>query len=180
MAELKAVPADPYNGSPIVPTGDPMKDGLGPAAWAERSDTPDLTAYGQPKVVPLRAAPGFHVNPQDPNPVGLAVKGADGAVAGTIREVWVDRSEPQVRYYEVELAGGGGRRLLPAAFVQWPWFGLVKADHVLVKAITAAQFAGVPTTKSDTQVTFLEEDRIGAYYAGGHLYATPDRAQPWI
>ena len=35
MSELKAVPADNYNGSPIIPTGNPMIDGVGPAAWAK-------------------------------------------------------------------------------------------------------------------------------------------------
>jgi len=30
------------------------------------------------------------------------------------------------------------------------------------------------------QVTLLEEDRISAYYAAGLLYATSDRAEPWI
>ena len=58
--ELKAVPADNYNGSPIIPTGDPMKDGLGPAAWVnDRADRPDYTAHGTPKIVPLRAAKNY-------------------------------------------------------------------------------------------------------------------------
>lgn len=32
MADIKAVPVDGWNGSPLVPTGDPMLDGVGPAA----------------------------------------------------------------------------------------------------------------------------------------------------
>jgi len=36
-------------------------------------------------------------------------------------------------------------------------------------------FAGVPTTKSTSQITKLEEEKICAYYAGGTLYATPER-----
>ena len=52
--------------------------------------------------------------------------------------------------------------------------------RVLVKSITAAQFADVPRTKSPAQVTFLEEERISAYYGGGHLYATADRLGPVI
>ena len=39
----------------------------------------------------------------DPDPRGLPVKAADGAVAGSIVDIWVDRSEPQVRYYRLEL-----------------------------------------------------------------------------
>ena len=46
MSELKAVPVDGYNGSPLVPTGNPMVDGVGPAAWADRADVPDLTFHG--------------------------------------------------------------------------------------------------------------------------------------
>jgi photosynthetic reaction center H subunit len=49
-----------------------------------------------------------------------------------------------------------------------------------VKAITAAQFVDVPATASDRQITLREEDRIMAYYAGGHLYATPSRSEPII
>ncbi|MBX7119136.1 MAG: PRC-barrel domain-containing protein [Gemmatimonadaceae bacterium] len=180
MSDIKAVPVDGFNGSPMVPTGDPMVDGVGPAAWAARADVPDLTAYGEAKIVPMRVAPGYSVAAGDPDPRGLPVKACDGNVAGTIVDIWVDRSEPQVRYYEVELAAGGAHKLLPAPYVQWPHFGLWGNDHVIVKAITAAQFANVPTTKRDDRITLLEEDRIMAYYAGGHLYADAARAEPWI
>jgi len=180
MSDLKAVPVDHWNGSPLVPTGNPMVDGVGPAAYANRADVPDLTAHGEAKIVPMRVAPSFSIAAGDPDPRGLPVKACDGVVAGTIADLWVDRSEPQIRYYEVTLAANGARRLLPAALVQWPHFGLWGNDHVIVKAITAAQFADVPTTKRDDRITLLEEDKIMAYYAGGHLYATPDRAEPWI
>ncbi|MBM3885205.1 MAG: PRC-barrel domain-containing protein [Gemmatimonadetes bacterium] len=180
MSELKAVPVDHWNGSPLVPTGDPMVDAVGPAAYADRADVPDLTAHGEAKIIPMRVAPSFSIAAGDPDPRGLPVKACDGAIAGTIADLWVDRSEPQIRYYEVKLAANGAHRLLPAALVQWPHFGLWGNDHVIVKAITAAQFANVPTTKRDDRITLLEEDKIMAYYAGGHLYATPDRAEPWI
>jgi len=52
--------------------------------------------------------------------------------------------------------------------------------HVLVDAVTAAQFADVPKTASPDQVTFYEEERIVAYYGGGYLYATPSRTEPWL
>lgn len=180
MADLKAVPVDGFNGSPLVPTGNPMVDGVGPAAWADRADVPDRTAHGAAKIVPMRTQPGFSIAEGDPDPRGLPVKACDGQVAGTIVDVWVDKSEPQVRYYEVQLAGAERRVLLPSGFVQWPNFGLWGNDHVIVKSITAAQFANVPATKRDDEITLLEEDKIMAYYAGGHLYATDDRAQPII
>lgn len=180
MSDLKATPVDHYNGSPMIPTGNPMVDGVGPASWANRADVPDLTVRGEAKIVPMRVAPGYTIAAGDPDPRGMPVKAADGQVAGTIVDLWVNRSEPQVSFYEVELADGGRHKLLPAALVQWPHFGLWGNDHVIVKAITAAQFKDVPETKRDDRVTLLEEDKIMAYYAGGHLYATPDRAEPLI
>lgn len=178
---IRAVPADPYNGSAIIPTGDPMRDGLGPAAWANRHDVPDRTVHGEAKIVPMRLAPGFHVDRRDPDPRGLPVRACDGVVAGHITEVWVDRSEPQPRYYQVRLANSTREVLLPVPFVQWPNFGLSifgPLDHVKVKSITAAQFAHVPGIRRDDQITLLEEDRIMAYFAGGHLYARRERAEP--
>jgi len=180
MADLNAVPVDGFNGSPLVPTGNPMVDGVGPASWAARADVPDRTVHGATKIVPMRTADGFSVAEGDPDPRGLPVKACDGQVAGTIADIWVDRSEPQVRYYEVQLADGGRHVLLPAGFVQWPNFGLWGNDHVIVKAITAAQFAQVPSTRREDEITMLEEERIMAYYAGGHLYATPGRSEPII
>jgi photosynthetic reaction center H subunit len=180
MAELKAEPVDGYNGSPLVPTGDPMIDGVGPASWAERSDTPDTTFHGAAKIIPMRSDATFHVAKGDPDPRGLPVVAADKVVAGTVVDIWVDRAEPQVRYYEVQLAAVDRRVMLPAGFVQWPNFGLWGNDKLLVKAITSAQFANVPAIKSDTQITLLEEDKVMAYYAGGHLYATADRSEPLL
>jgi photosynthetic reaction center H subunit len=171
---------DNFNGSPLIPTGNPMVDGVGPAAWANRADVPDLTAHGEAKIIPMRVAPSFTIAAGDPDPRGLPVKACDGNIAGEIVDLWVDKSEPQVRYYEIKLAGSDRHKLLPVPYVQWPHFGLWGNDHVIVKAITAAQFANVPETKRDDRITLLEEDKIMAYYAGGHLYATPDRAEPII
>jgi photosynthetic reaction center H subunit len=178
---VKAVPADPYIGSPLIPTGDPMVDGVGPAAYAMRADVPDRTVHGDLRIVPMRLATGFEIERRDPDPRGLPVKACDGRIAGTILDLWVDRSEPQIRYYEVLLAGAERRVLLPVGYVQWPnfgWFG--KMDHVKVKSITADQFTRVPGTRHDDQITLREEDRIMAYYAGGHLYARAGRAEPLL
>jgi len=180
MAELKAVPADRYNGSPIVPTGDPMIDGIGPAAWANRSDTPDMTVHGKAKVVPMRLDATYFVAKGDPDPRGMPVIAADKVVAGTVIELWVDRAEPQIRYYEVKLTNAERHVMLPVGFVQWPNLGLWGNDKLLVKAITSAQFANVPDIQRDDQITLLEEDRVMAYYAGGHLYATAARSEPII
>lgn len=175
-----AAPVDGYNGSPLVPLGDPMVSGVGPGAWADRQDVPDRTVFGLIKIIPMRVDPTFSIAKGDPDPRGLPVIALDKQVAGTVVDVWVDRSEPQVRYYEMTLASTGRRVLLPAGFVQWPNFGLWGNDRLLVKAITAAQFDNVPAARSDSQITLLEEDKIMAYFAGGHLYATASRSEPII
>jgi len=164
-----------FPGAPFEPTtADPMTEGIGPGAYANRADRPDLTVGNVPKIVPLRAAPGFYLEPRDPDPRGMPVIGMDGVVAGVVAEVWVDRSEPQLRYLEVELAGDARRVLLPIMYARIN----EKAGHIKVKAVKAHQFAGVPAIKDPDTVTLLEEDKIMAYFAGGYLFADPSRQDP--
>jgi photosynthetic reaction center H subunit len=170
--EIRAVPTAPYPGAPLEPTGNPMLDGVGPAAYAERADRPDLTVEGHPRIVPLRVATDHYLETRDPDPRGKPVIGADGATAGTVRDAWVDRSEAILRYLEVD--AGGRRVLLPINFAR------IRRDRVTVNSILAHQFAQVPATKSPDQVTLLEEERICAYYGGGTLYAEPARAEPFL
>jgi photosynthetic reaction center H subunit len=172
---VHATPAAPWPGAPLVPSGDPMRDGVGPGAYAARLDEPDRTLHGAPRIVPMRVATEFWIEDRDPDPRGMDVVGADGGVAGTVGDIWVDRSEPQVRYLEVAVTGGG-RALLPIT--------LASVDgarrRVRVASIHAAHFAGVPALRQPDQVTLLEEDRICAYYASGHLYASPARQEPLL
>lgn len=168
---IKAEPVASWPGAPLNPTGNPMLDGVGPAAHAERADIVELTYEGETKIVPLRAAHGFFLETRDPDPRGMTVVAADGKVAGTVRDVWVDRSEVLIRYLEVEV--GTRRVLLPTNFSRID----ARRGQVKVASILARHFADVPGTKSPEQVTRLEEERICAYYAGGHLYATPQRTE---
>jgi photosynthetic reaction center H subunit len=175
MSELKAVPVDGYNGSPLVPTGNPMVDGVGPAAWADRADVTEKTYEGEPKLVPLRAAVGFDIAGRDRDPRGMPALGADGESGGTVVDLWVDRSEMIVRHLEiaVPMPGGGTRNvLLPINFAR------LSADGVHVKAIYADQFRKVPGTRDPQLVTMLEEEKIMAFYGAGTLYADADRAEP--
>jgi photosynthetic reaction center H subunit len=171
--QLLAEPSHRWAGAPLVPTGNPMLDGVGPGAWADRADVPDMTAEGHPKIVPLRVATAYGVSDKDTDPRGLPVMGADGEVAGTVRDLWFDQSEHMFRYLEVELTGGR-RALLPMNFSR------IKRDRVKVASIMSHQFAQVPGTKSSEQITFLEEEKIMAYYGGGTLYADPSRAEPLV
>ena len=178
--EIRAVPTAPWPGAPLEPTGNPMLDGVGPASYALRSETPERTHHGDAKIVPMRVASDFMVESRDPDPRGMAVIAADRQVAGTVVDIWVDRGEHLIRYLEVELAGGeGGRRvLLPISFAgvsSWSW-----RNKVTVRALMASQFADVPALQNPDEVTMREEDRICAYYASGYLYANPQRQEPLL
>lgn len=156
-------------GSPHEPTGDPMRDGVGPAAYAMRADVPELDGHGHAKIQPMRAVPAYtHAAGRDPR--GMQVIAGDGEIAGQVSDMWIDVPEMLVRYLEVDL-GGGGTRLIPMALAKITWKGVV------VHSIHAEHFAGVPTTASDSQVTKLEEEKISAYVASGKLYATRERSE---
>ena len=174
--DAPVAPIHAWPGSPMEPTGDPMRDGVGPASYADREDVPELTLEGIPCIVPMRILPATTIEERDPDPRGMAVVGADGAIAGTVTDVWVDRAEALIRYLEVEIPGtGGGRRvLLPMTMARVDR----RSKQVSVKSILAHQFAGVPPLTKPDQVTKREEDRIVGYYAGGTLYATPQRLGP--
>lgn len=168
-----------WPGAPMVPTGDPLVDGVGPAAWAERADKPDQTWDGKNKIVPTRADAHYTVASGDPDPRGMAVFGADGKRAGTVVDLWVDRAEHVVRYLEVDAGPGAGPLLVPMNLAKVQGGG-TKSRSIKVKSLLAGQFLKAPRIKSPDSVTFLEEDRICAYFAGGHLYATPQRSEPLI
>jgi photosynthetic reaction center H subunit len=176
--EIKAAAAQPWNGSPQQPAGDPMVDAVGPASYSQREDRPDLTVDGQPMIVPMRVATGFTVAAEDADPRGMPVVGADGVTAGKVLDIWVDRAEPQIRYLEVQLEPAFGARsvLLPIGYLK---FNLSR-QRVHVVSILASQFAGVPAIANPDRVTLLEEDKITGYYAGGHLYAEPSRFGPVV
>jgi photosynthetic reaction center H subunit len=159
-------------GSPIEPTGDPLVAGVGAGAWANRANVPDMTFDGHPKIRPLRALEGYGVAPQDVDPRGLPVLGADGVRAGTVRDLWLDSAELLHRYLEVDL--GSRVVLLPIPFAR------IRRDRVEVAALLGHQFAGVPGLASSDVVTMLEEERVTAYYGAGTLYATPARSEPWL
>lgn len=165
-----------WPGAPNEPVGDPMTAGVGPGAYTLRDDVPDKTHENVPKIVPMRVLPAFSVPPQDADPRGFEVVGADGEVAGVVSDIWVDRAEALVRYYEVELAADKRKVLLPYAFSNVK----AKARQIRVSSILGKHFAGVPAHASPEQVTRLEEDKISAYYGAGILYATPDRAESYI
>jgi photosynthetic reaction center H subunit len=170
--DVKAEPMDRWPGSPLVPTGNGMVDGVGPAAYAMRPDEPEKTMHGGPRLLPMRVATEFSVASEDPDPRGMPVVGKDNRRAGEVTDLWVDRAEPHIRYLEVKADGAENTVLLPMGFSR------ISDRQVKVHSILASQFADVPTLKNPDQVTQREEDQISAYYGGGRLYATPESGEP--
>ena len=185
--------------SPLEPTGNPLLAGVGPGAYSNREDIAEHTFEGLPAIVPLRVETTFSLALQDPEPRGMPVKGADGVIAGTVSDVWVDRAEVVIRYIEVELTKelGGRHVLLPINYARiqanrgLKWMDVMFAPlrpsqnhcpsgEVIVQSIMGNQFADVPATKSADQITKLEEDKITAYYSAGILYANAQRQEPLI
>lgn len=166
---------EPWPGAPYERTETSLQAGVGPGSWAPRHDEHDRTWDGEKRIVPLRVAHHFVVHEDGPNPLGRTVLGADRAPAGTVVDLWVDRGESLVRYYEVELPDGS-RRLMPAAFCRTPWGD----GPVTSEALMGAQFAEIPTSRDPDSVTLLEEERIVACFGAGTLYASPARAEPLL
>lgn len=185
---VPAVQAFRAAGAPWVPTGDPMIDGMGPAAFANRSKYPDLTFDGRPRIVPIAQSHELIVSPNDPQLIGWPVVAADGVTVGKVSDIWVDQSEHLIRYLEVETTSGK-KVLAPMMVAAVHGNGLIdallpiiqdKPEYVEIDAITAAQFENVPALDTAGIITRYEEDRIQAYFGGGYMYATPERAEAWI
>ena len=178
--DLLALRTSNAAGFPLEPTGDPMLSNMGAAAYAERADVPEHTREGHDLIVPMRVATDFKVSAGS-DPRGWDVIATDGKVAGTVKELWVDRADVMVRYVEVELAADiagdtASTRLLPITMLKIQ----SEPKNVHVVAVRAAHFASVPMLKEADRVTILEEEKIQAFYAGGRLYAEPKRLGPAI
>lgn len=172
-----ATPSAPWPGAPLIPVADPMVHGVGPAAYAQRAEMPDLTLEGEHRIVPLRVDGHHHVAEEDLDPRGMPVFGTDRLVAGTVSDVWIDRSEMVIRYLEVTVPMEGA----PARQVLLPMtLAKVGRRGVTAASVLARHFATAPGLASPDAVTLREEDRICAYFASGHLYATPARSEPLL
>jgi photosynthetic reaction center H subunit len=173
--EVRAEPIGPWPGAPLQPTGNPLVDGVGPAAYAARAQTPDLTLEGEPKLVAMSAS-DFYLEADDPDPRGMVVVAGDGIAVGSVEDIWVDRSDAAIRYLEAEVGAAGGvrRALLPINFARID----ASRRKVHVNALFAKHFADVPRLSQSDRITMREEDQITAYFAGGTLYAEPGRQEP--
>jgi photosynthetic reaction center H subunit len=179
VVPVNARSAGLFPGSPLEPTGNPLIDGLGPAAYAQRLDEPDLTIDGKYKIVPLRDGIQYYLHPSSPDPRGWRVMAADRLSPGIISDIWLDEIEEAVRYLELELTlpGFEGQRvLIPHGFIRFR----KQMREVFVSSILAHQFADVPRLRSDDCVTRFEEDKLVGYFGGGSLLATYQRSRPML
>ena len=174
--DLAARPVGRFPGAPLVPTGNPLADGIGPAAWVNRRRVPDFDWEGRPRIVPLSSDAEVVVSVRDPSMLGWTVVGLDRRPVGTVTDLWVDRPDRLVRYLHVALTDGGRSILVPMQIATLER----RRRRVFVDAITSDQFAGVPAPEGEGVLTAYDEERIMAYYGGGYLYATPARAEPLL
>ncbi|TFU03107.1 photosynthetic reaction center subunit H [Polymorphobacter arshaanensis] len=163
-----------FGGAPYAPTGNPLADGIGPAAWANRAKRPDLDMEGHPRIVPLSGAAGYSIARGDTDMAGWPVVGADGAVAGKVTDLWIDTADRLVRYIQLGVADGAVLAPMMMAKVDR------RQRKVVVDALLAGQFAGAPRLEAPNQITLYEEERVQAYFGGGYLYATPARQEPFL
>ena len=92
------------------------------------------------------------------------------------RIVWVDRSDPDPPLPRSRRCPAAN----PAASSARSAFGRIstaEAEACKRRARPTSSLAA-PGLKNPDQVTRLEEDKITGYFAGGHLYATPNRQEP--
>ena len=71
-------PIAKWPGAPLEPNGNPLLAGVGPGAFAERVDAPEMTSEGHPSIVPMRVEPHASVDPNDADPRGLGRSGHRG------------------------------------------------------------------------------------------------------
>ena len=170
--EIAAKQKENFGGAPYTPTGNPLVDGVGPAAYANRAKVPDIDAHGRPRIVPLSSDDHISVASASTDPHGLPVYGADGKKAGVVTDLWVDRAEHAVRYIQIDT--GNGEIIAPMGMA------IVRRDAVVIDALNAADFAAAPMPATPGQITKYEEERVLGYFGGGYLYANAERQEPLI
>ena len=166
---LDARPREFHTGAALYPIGDPLLAGIGPGSYTLRRDKPWQVIDGSNALEPLRVATEYVCRDPDMDPRGRRVLGLDYVEAGTCVDIWIDKDSKILRYLEVELNGGVGRRLVPI------FYTVIRRNttYVQVDCITGAQFAQAPVLRQPTVLTAREEDMLNGFFAGGYVYSEP-------
>ncbi len=170
--ERRALDARPrafFSGAALYPAGDPLLAGIGPSSYTLRRDEPWKMIDGSNAVEPLRVATDYVCRDPDMDPRGRRVLGLDFADAGSCVDIWIDKDSKILRYLEVELNGGAGRRLVPI------FYAVIRRNtaYIQIDCITGAQFVKAPVLRQPTILTAREEDFINGFFAGGYVYSEP-------
>ena len=166
--DVHARPLRLFDGTPLVPVGNPLLAGLGPGAWVKRRDEPMLTEEGELNLQPLRLLPDWSIPRGEADPRGMRVFDFRWNLIGTVRDVWIDRSIKIPRLLEVEPRPGLGR---PVVLVPiWHVHVLERAREVHVESLHARQLADVPMPAAPDRITAQEDERLNAYFAAGRFY----------
>ena len=159
----------PPIGYPLDPGPDPLMEGVGAASWTRiREEKPDLDVEGSPKLIPLNDNPEYYIPAGDPDPRGWDLYSADNRKVGKVHDLWFNRAEFFLRYYEVTVDGEEGRRLIPAFFAE----ALPQDEIVRVTSLVEKDVRRVPLRADGDCITMREEDRLNGFFAGGLVYST--------
>lgn len=168
----------PPIGYPLDPGPDPLMEGIGAAAWARlREEKPDLDVEGEPKLIPLNDNNEYYIPDGDPDPRGWNLVSADERRVGRVHDLWFNRAEFFLRYYEVSIEGAEGRRLIPAFFAE----ALPRDRIVRATTLVAKDLRRIPVRAAEDCITMREEDRLNGFFAGGLRFSgapgqIPDQA----
>ena len=173
---IHARPLYPFDGTPLVPVGNPLLAAIGPGAWVNRRDEPMLTEKGKLMLQPLRHLEDWRVEEGEADPRGMTVFDWRWAEVGVVRDIWVDESIKILRLLEVELRPGLGRdHVLVPVFHTDIREG---AREVRVESLRWHQFADVPMPATPDRITAREDERLNAYYAAGRFYRDSPLVDP--
>lgn len=174
--ELNVKDAYAVPGSPLMPLGDPLLDGVGPASYALKQDKPLRTMDGALTLGPLRNHPDYHLEGSGPDLFGMPVYAADGEPVGTVKDLWVNEIEYFIRYVEIDMTAGTGTGTMLAPFA----FADTRHKRMKFGMLSREQFLNVPRIAGKEQITAREEDRLNAYFAGGTLYSKNGAQAPFL
>ena len=153
---------------PLDPGANPLEEGIGAAAYTTlREDVPDLDVEGEPKLISLNDHPAYYIPDGDPDPRGWVLISADKKIVGKVEDLWFNRAEFFLRYFEVSIDGAEGRHLIPAFFAE-----ALPADRaVRATTLVAKDLRNAPIRADSTCITMREEDRLNGFFAGGLRYS---------
>ena len=164
QAQTSSRPLYPFDGTPLVPVGNPLLAGIGPGAWVMRNAAPMRVENGDLLLQPMRLLPEWTIGKADADPRGMRVFDWRWNEVGVVRDMWIDQGIKIIRFLEVEVAAG--IRLVPIYHTAIN----EKAREVRVTALSAFQFDEIPRQANPDVLDAREDERLNAYFAAGNFF----------